>query len=295
MTQTKFPPWIKRTLPATGEIEKMKAAFRKSNLHTVCESARCPNIGECFSSKTATYMINGNICTRVCGFCDVKSGKPLKQDPNEANNIAQSVKELGIEYSVITAVNRDDLKDGGASQFKDVAKAINNLDKKIEIEFLIPDFNGQTEPLITVLEALPVVLNHNLETVESITPKVRNKAQYRRSLEVLSNAKLYGKSHTKTGVMLGLGETREELLQLFDDIVNVECDILTLGQYLSPGEKFLKVERFLHPDEFEELKSLAEKAGIKTVFSGPFVRSSFNAKEVSAQSKKIKKLNTLDK
>jgi len=289
MTQTALPSWIKRPLPATGEIEKMKAAFRKSNLHTVCESARCPNIGECFSSKTATYMINGNICTRVCGFCDVKSGKPLKQDPNEANNIAQSVKELGIEYAVITAVNRDDLKDGGASQFKDVAKAINKIDEKIEIEFLIPDFNGKIEPLITVLEALPVVLNHNLETVERNTPQVRNKAQYKRSLEVLSNAKVYGKSHTKTGVMLGLGETRDELLQLFDDVAGVDCDIFTLGQYLSPGEKFLKVERFLHPDEFEELKGLAEKAGIKTVFSGPFVRSSFNAKEVSAKSKKIKK------
>ena len=168
MTQTKFPPWIKRTLPATGEIEKMKAAFRKSNLHTVCESARCPNIGECFSSKTATYMINGNICTRVCGFCDVKSGKPLKQDPNEANNIAQSVKELGIEYSVITAVNRDDLKDGGASQFKDVAKAINNLDKKIEIEFLNKE--GEEVPMNWVHIGFNTRLGSNCPQIKYWSP-----------------------------------------------------------------------------------------------------------------------------
>jgi lipoyl synthase len=286
MTQTALPPWIKRPLPATGELEKMKSAFRKSNLHTVCESARCPNIGECFSSKTATYMINGNICTRVCGFCDVKSGKPLVQDPEEPKNIAASVLDLGIEYSVITAVNRDDLKDGGAEQFKKVAKAIDGLGKNIEVEFLIPDFNGKIEPLITVLEALPVVLNHNLETVERITPDVRNKAQYKRSLQVLSNAKIYGKSQTKTGIMVGLGEKREECVKLFDDVAKIECDILTIGQYLSPGKDFLKVARYLEPDEFEELKILAIKAGIKTVYSGPFVRSSFNAKEVLAQSKK---------
>ena len=288
MTQSVLPSWIKRPLPATGELEKMKSAFRKSNLHTVCESARCPNIGECFSSKTATYMINGNVCTRVCGFCDVKSGKPLKQDPEEPKNIALSVLDLGIEYSVITAVNRDDLKDGGAQQFKKTAQAIYDLGKNVEVEFLIPDFNGKVEPLITCLEALPVVLNHNLETVERITPQVRNKAQYHRSLEVLSNAKVYGKSQTKTGVMVGLGEKRDELLKTFDDVAKIECDILTIGQYLSPGKDFLTVERYLPPEEFEELKELALKAGIKTVFSGPFVRSSFNAKEVLNQSKKNK-------
>jgi lipoyl synthase len=286
MTQQVLPSWIKRPLPATGELEMMKAAFRKSNLHTVCESARCPNIGECFSSKTATYMINGNICTRVCGFCDVKSGKPLVQDPHEPENIAKSVAELGIEYSVITAVNRDDLKDGGAEQFKKVANSIYNLDKNVEVEFLIPDFNGKLEPLVTVLEALPVVLNHNLETVERITPDVRNKAKYRRSLEVLSNAKTYGKSATKTGIMIGLGEKKEELLQTFDDAVTADVDIFTIGQYLSPGKDFLKVQKFYHPDEFKELKTLAENAGLKTVFSGPFVRSSFNAKEVSRLNKK---------
>lgn len=281
MTKTPLPPWLKRTLPATGELQKMKDAFRSSHLHTVCESAKCPNIGVCFSSKTATYMINGNVCTRVCGFCDVKSGRPLKQDPHEPLNIAKSVAELGLEYVVITAVNRDDLADGGSNQFKDTAFEIRKLSPNAEIEFLIPDYNGKLEPLITTLEAKPVVLNHNLETVERITPEVRNKAQYRRSLEVLKNAKVYGNCLTKTGVMVGLGEKKEELIQLFDDAVSVDCDILTIGQYLSPGEKFLEVQRYVPPEEFEELKELAEKAGIKTVYSGPFVRSSFNAKEVA--------------
>jgi lipoic acid synthetase len=281
---TDFPKWLKRPLPTRGELGKMKEAFRSSGLHTVCESARCPNIGECFSNKTATYMISGNVCTRVCGFCDVKSGRPLPLNPEEPKEIAQSAKALGLNYIVITAVNRDDLKDGGASQFKAVAEEIRKILPQAEYEFLIPDFNGKLEPLITTLECLPTVLNHNLETVERLTPEVRSKAQFQRSLEVLRNAKTYGKSQTKTGLMLGLGETKEELLKTFDQVAQTQVDILTMGQYLRPSEKHLTVQRYLPEEEFEELKTLAQKAGIATVYSGPFVRSSFHAGEIARMS-----------
>jgi lipoyl synthase len=282
-----LPSWLKRPLPSQGEIAKLKEGFRSSGLHTVCESARCPNIGECFSSKTATYMINGNVCTRVCGFCDVKSGRPLALDPSEPAKLANSAKAIGLSYVVVTAVNRDDLPDGGASQFKAVGEALKSTIPGVEFEFLIPDFNGKLEPLVTVLECGPAVLNHNLETVRRLTPEVRNKAKFDRSLEVLSNAKTYGKAKTKTGLMLGLGETREELLEAFEAASSVQVDILTLGQYLKPpGERYLKVERYLPEEEFEDLKGLAEKAGIPTVYSGPFVRSSFHAGEIARQAQK---------
>lgn len=282
-TLAPLPSWLKRPLPSRGEIAQLKEGFRHSGLHTVCESARCPNIGECFSSKTATYMINGNVCTRVCGFCDVKSGRPLPLDPHEPEKLAQSAQAIGLLYVVVTAVNRDDLKDGGASQFKAVGEALSALDPAPDFEFLIPDFNGKLEPLITTLEVKPVVLNHNMETVRRLTPEVRNKAQYDRSLQVLANAKTYGSAQTKTGIMLGLGETRDELLEAFDDVAAQQVDILTLGQYLSPGEKYLKVERYLPEEEFDELKELALRAGIPTVYSGPFVRSSFHAGEIARE------------
>lgn len=282
---TEFPSWLKRPLPTRGELTKMKEGFRNSGLHTVCESARCPNIGECFSNKTATYMISGNVCTRVCGFCDVKSGRPLPLNPEEPKEIAQSAKALGLMYIVITAVNRDDLKDGGASQFKAVAEEIRRVLPKAEYEFLIPDFNGKLEPLITTLECQPAVLNHNLETVRRLTPEVRSKAQFDRSLEVLKNAKTYGNSQTKTGLMLGLGETRDELKETFDDVVRADIDILTMGQYLRPTPKHLEVQRYLPEEEFEELKELAQAAGVRTVYSGPFVRSSFHAGEIAELSK----------
>lgn len=290
MTETtsslkELPSWLRRPLPSRGEIDHLKQGFRESGLHTVCESARCPNIGECFSSKTATYMINGNVCTRVCGFCDVKSGRPLPLDPDEPKKLAQSSAAIGLKYVVVTAVNRDDLPDGGASQFKAVGEALQALKPAPEFEFLIPDFNGKLEPLITTLEVQPTVLNHNLETVRRLTPEVRNKAKYDRSLEVLANAKTYGKAKTKTGIMLGLGETRDELLESFDDIAKQQVDILTLGQYLSPGDKFLKVQRYLPEEEFDALKELALQAGIPTVYSGPFVRSSFHAGEIARQAK----------
>jgi len=282
---TELPKWLKRPLPTRGELGKMKEGFRSSGLHTVCESARCPNIGECFSNKTATYMINGNVCTRVCGFCDVKSGRPLPLNPNEPNDLAESAKALGLHYVVITAVNRDDLPDGGASQFKAVALALQKTLPKAQYEFLIPDFNGKLEPLITTLECRPAVLNHNLETVERLTPEVRSKAQFQRSLEVLINAKTYGNSQTKTGLMLGLGETLDELKASFDAIAKADVDILTMGQYLRPSQKHLPVQRYLPEEEFESLKLCAKASGIRTVYSGPFVRSSFHAGEIAALSK----------
>lgn len=277
-----LPQWLRRPLPSRGEIDVMKKGFRASGLHTVCESARCPNIGECFSSGTATYMINGNVCTRVCSFCDVKSGRPLPLDPNEPKKLAQSAAAAGLRYVVVTAVNRDDLPDGGAEQFAAVGRALRDAIPGVEFEFLIPDFNGKVEPLITTLEVRPAVLNHNLETVRRLTPQVRNKAKFDRSLEVLSNARLYGNAKTKTGLMLGLGETHEELKETFDEVAQRQVDILTLGQYLKPpGDRFLEVERYLPEEEFEELGEMAKAAGIPTVYSGPFVRSSFHAGEVA--------------
>jgi lipoic acid synthetase len=283
-TLAELPAWLKRPLPSRGELSTLKKSFRESNLHTVCESASCPNIGECFSNKTATYMINGNVCTRVCGFCDVKSGRPLPLDPDEPDKIAKSARSLGLKYVVITAVNRDDRKDGGASQFVAVGKALKQLPSSPEYEFLIPDFNGKLDPLIKTLEIGPTVLNHNLETVRRLSPSVRSKARFDRSLEVLANAKIYGNSKTKTGMMLGLGETEDELKSAFDDIARQHVDILTLGQYLRPSPKHLAVEKYVEPKQFDHLAELAKSAGIPTVYAGPFVRSSFHAGEIARES-----------
>jgi lipoic acid synthetase len=226
-------------------------------------------------------MINGNVCTRVCGFCDVKSGRPLPLDPQEPQKLARSAQALGLKYVVVTAVNRDDLKDGGASQFVAVGKALQALTPAPEYEFLIPDFNGKLEPLIQTLEIQPTVLNHNLETIRRLTPSVRSKAKFDRSLEVLANAKTYGRAKTKTGLMLGLGETEDELKATFDDVARQQVDIFTMGQYLRPSQKHLAVERYLEPEEFDHLAELAKAAGIPTVYSGPFVRSSFHAGEIA--------------
>lgn len=226
-------------------------------------------------------MINGNVCTRVCRFCDVKSGRPLAQNPEEPHAVAEAVASLGLKYVVVTAVNRDDLKDGGAGQFILVAQALREKIEGVEVEFLIPDFMGMEAPLRQILECAPEVLNHNLETVRRLTPEVRNKAKYDRSLELLGRAKHWGTSKVKTGVMLGLGETREDLIALFDDVAASQCDILTLGQYLRPSAEHLEVSRFVPPSEFDELRSLARAAGIATVFAGPFVRSSYHAGEIS--------------
>lgn len=283
MSLKTLPEWLKRPLPSKGELGLLKSGFRKSNLHTVCESARCPNIGECFSRKTATYMINGNICTRVCGFCDVGSGRPLPINEDEPRQLARSVAHLGMKYVVVTAVNRDDLPDGGASQFVKVANCLNELNDGIRYEFLIPDFMGKSDALLSVLNAGPTVLNHNLETVKRLTPDVRNKANYSRSLDLLKKAKAFKGPAIKTGVMLGLGENKDDLKELFHDVASIGVDILTLGQYLRPSEHHLSVQRFVPPEEFNELADEARATGIPTVFAGPFVRSSFHAGELAEQ------------
>ena len=276
-----FPAWLKRPLPTKGEIATLKQSFRAAGLHTVCESASCPNIGDCFARRTATFMINGNICTRACRFCDVESGRPLPQNPREPEELAKAAKNLGLRYIVVTSVNRDDLEDGAARQFVLVAQALRNEIPGIQIEFLIPDFEGQRDALLMVLESQPDVLNHNLETVRRLTSGVRSKARYDRSLEVLRRASQLGATRVKTGVMLGLGETREELIELFADVRETGCGILTLGQYLRPSPKHIEVQRFVPPAEFAELKLSAERAGIATVFAGPWVRSSYHAGEVA--------------
>ncbi len=262
--------------------------MRTLDLHTVCESARCPNMGECWEHRTATFMILGNICTRACGFCAVPSGKPLgPPEEDEPERVAEAVERMGLRYAVVTSVNRDDQPDGGSAIF---ARTITRIRERVpgcRVEVLIPDFRGHWPALETVLDAKPDVLNHNMETVPRLYRQVRKGAVYERSLELLRRA---GETSpvlsTKTGMMLGLGETREETLAAMEDIAAQGAHILTLGQYLQPTPEHLPIDRFLHPDEFAEFKQLGEKMGFKHVESGPLVRSSYHAfeQEVAARS-----------
>lgn len=255
----------------------MKSILRERNLHTVCESARCPNIGECFSKPTATFMILGDVCTRRCGFCSVEKGvKPLLVDPHEPGNIALTAKELGLKHVVITSVTRDDLKDGGAGQFALTIKAIKDTISGILVEVLTPDFRGDEAALRIVLDARPDIFNHNLETVPSLYPIVRPQADYKKSLGVLKKAKDAG-IMSKSGIMVGLGEKKEEVKALLDDLRSIGCDAVTIGQYLRPTRKNLEVKEYIEPDVFREYEEYGKKIGIKYVYSGPFVRSSYNA------------------
>jgi lipoic acid synthetase len=283
----KRPPWL-RVKTSWGEnYRQLKVLLADSNLHTVCQEANCPNINHCFESKTATFLILGNICTRGCGFCDVKRGTPLPVDNSEPKRVAIAVKKLGLSYAVITSVTRDDLPDGGASLFAQTIQEIRNLIPVCKIEVLIPDFLGSFESLKMVLDAKPDVLNHNLETVKRLYPQVRRGADYERSLNLLHIAKDYdGNLITKSGIMVGLGETWEEIVNLMGDLGNVSCDLLTIGQYLSPSKEHLSVAKYYHPDEFAELKRIGEKMGFLHVESGPLVRSSYEAHK---QMKKVSK------
>ena len=274
----KRPPWL-RVKTSWGEnYRQLKVLLADSNLHTVCQEANCPNINHCFESKTATFLILGNICTRGCKFCDVKRGTPLPVDNSEPKRVAIAVKKLGLSYAVITSVTRDDLPDGGASLFAQTIQEIRNLIPVCKIEVLIPDFLGSFESLKIVLDAKPDVLNHNLETVKRLYPQVRRGADYQRSLNLLCIAKDYDPTPiTKSGIMIGLGETWEEITNLMSDLRNVNCDLLTIGQYLSPSKHHLPVLKYYHPDEFAELKSIGEKMGFSHVESGPLVRSSYQA------------------
>jgi lipoic acid synthetase len=276
----RLPPWAKRPLGQLSMLHEMKAILRKRNLHTVCESARCPNIGECFSKPTVTFMILGNVCTRNCGFCGVeKSGPPLAVDPDEPGNIALTAKELGLRHVVITSVTRDDLTDGGAMQFALTIKAIRDTISNILIEVLTPDFMGNTGALDLVLGAGPDIFNHNLETVPRLYPVVRPRADYTRSLEILNRAAEAGLT-TKSGIMLGLGESIDEVRGVLTDLLTVGCGAVTIGQYLRPTHTNLEVEEYIKPQIFNEYELYGSQLGLKHVYSGPFVRSSYNAERI---------------
>lgn len=278
------PDWLKVRYFGGENYQELKRMMRTLDLHTVCESARCPNMGECWEHRTATFMILGNICTRSCGFCAVPSGRPTSApDEDEPLRVAEAVAKMGLRYAVVTSVNRDDQPDGGAAIF---ARTITEIRRRVpgcKVEVLIPDFRGDWSALDTVLAARPDVLNHNTETVPRLYREVRKGALYERSLELLRIAKeRMPEVPTKTGLMLGLGETREEVLDAMRDLAAQHVDILTLGQYLQPTREHLLVIRFLHPDEFAEFKALGEPMGFKHVEAGPLVRSSYHAFEQEA-------------
>jgi len=281
MRNLKKPPWLKKRIPPYQDLLKVKAILGEAGLHTVCEEARCPNLGECFSRGTSTFLILGRVCTRDCGFCAVEHGVPISPDETEPEKVAQVVKKMGLQYVVITSVTRDDLPDGGAPLFAKTIQAIRALDSNIKIEVLIPDFQGKHSSLEIVLKECPDVLNHNIETVARLYPVVRPQAAYQRSLDLLRRSKEdYPHIPTKSGFMLGLGETHEEVLELLRDLREAGCDFLTIGQYLQPRPDRLSVVRFIPPEEFDEYKRVGHEMGFKAVASGPFVRSSFQASQM---------------
>ena len=279
--RTQKPSWLKRRLPTGPDYERIKGLINRGGLHTVCQEAQCPNIWECFSKHTATFMIMGSHCTRSCRFCAVTHGQTAQPDPKEPSKIAQTIRDMGLSYIVITSVTRDDLPDGGASFFAKTIQEIRKQNPVSLVEVLIPDFQGNADALQTVLKARPDVLNHNIETVPRLYPAVRPEANYNRSLELLKQTKQYDPSiPTKSGLMLGLGERHTEISQTLEDLFKADCRILTLGQYLQPTKQHLKVERFVPPEEFDTWRKIALQIGFSQVAGGPFVRSSYHAKEL---------------
>ena len=280
MQKSKHPTWIKARIPCGQNFFDVKKILRRMKLHTVCEEARCPNIGECWDSRTATFMILGDICTRRCGFCAVTKGIPTELDENEPERIAKAAAELKLKHLVITSVTRDDIADGGASIFARCIEAARNYNPECSVEVLIPDFQDDAAALATVASAKPDVLNHNLETVPRLYPYARPKADYQRSLMLLQNAKeLEQDMLTKSGLMVGLGETVKELLETMHDLRQSNCDILTIGQYLSPSRHHLPIARYYPPKEFEEFIRKGAEMGFRHVESGPLVRSSYHARQ----------------
>ena len=274
----KKPNWLRVKLPIGENYKKVRALVDEHKLHTICESGSCPNMGECWGEGTATFMILGNICTRSCGFCAVQTGKPLAADLLEPSRVAHSVKTMGVKHAVITSVDRDDLKDGGSEIWAATVNAIRKESPGTTLETLIPDFMGKWENLQHIIDVAPEIVSHNLETVRRLTKQVRIQAKYDRSLEVLFRLKKGG-MRTKSGVMLGLGETHEEVIETMEDLRSVQVDILTLGQYLQPTPKHLPVVEFITPERFEEYKELGLKMGFRYVESGPLVRSSYHAEK----------------
>lgn len=271
------PEWLKIQLPKGKKATDVRKNIKEHSLHTICESGNCPNQGECWGEKTATLMILGNVCTRSCQFCNVETGKPEAVDIMEPLRVAESVKLMGLKHAVITSVDRDDLKDGGSKVWAATIRMIRKHNPETTMETLIPDFQGKWENLQHVIDAAPEVVSHNLETVERLSREVRIQAKYDRSLEVLDRLKKGGVLRTKSGLMLGLGETDEEIIDTMKRLRAVDCDILTLGQYLQPTKKHLAVKEYVHPDKFASLKETALELGFKVVESGPLVRSSYHA------------------
>ena len=285
----KKPEWIRSKITNSQNFFLTKSIINKNNLNTVCQEANCPNISECWSKRHATFMIMGDTCTRACGFCDVKTGKPKPLDPLEPLKIAKATKELNLKHVVITSVDRDDLIDGGAVHFTEVINETRKLNKNMTIEVLTPDFLRKGNAYKKVVESNPDVFNHNIETVPSLYLKVRPGSRYFASLELLKSAKkINNKIFTKSGIMLGLGEERDEILQVMDDLISAEVDFLTIGQYLQPSPKHYPLKRYVHPEEFEELKTIAKSKGFLIVASSPLTRSSYHADEDFSKMKKLR-------
>lgn len=272
------PDWLRVKLPIGDSYKHVRGLVDHNKLHTICESGNCPNMGECWGEGTATFMILGNICTRSCGFCAVATGRPEPVDWDEPQRVAEAIHLMKVKHAVLTSVDRDELKDGGSIIWYNTIKAVKALNPQTTLETLIPDFRGIQDQIQRVIDAAPNVVSHNMETVERLTRQVRIQAKYRRSLEVLKTLK-EGGMRTKTGIMLGIGENKEEVIQSMKDLVGVGCDVLTLGQYLQPTPKHLPVLRFVHPDEFAELREIGYQLGFDYVESGPLVRSSYHSEK----------------
>lgn len=274
----KKPEWLRVKLPIGEDYKHVRGLVDNYKLHTICESGNCPNMGECWGAGTATFMILGNTCTRSCGFCAVATGKPDPVDWDEPQRVAEAIHLMKVKHAVLTSVDRDELKDGGSTIWYNTIMAVKALNPETTLETLIPDFKGETEPILKVAEAKPEIISHNIETVERLTRQVRIQAKYWRSMEVLRTLKQAG-VRTKSGIMLGLGETKEEVIQTMEDLRFSQVDVITIGQYLQPTRKHLPVDRFVHPDEFAELRNIGYELGFDYVESGPLVRSSYKSEK----------------
>jgi lipoyl synthase len=276
MKYVKKPEWLKTQMKSEQNYTKVNSLLKQHNLHTICTSGKCPNISECWNKGTATFMILGEICTRACKFCNTLTGRPLTLDPDEPMKVAQSIKTMNLKHAVITSVDRDDLADLGAEHWVKTIRAVKEVNPKITLEVLIPDFDGRVELLDMIIESKPNIISHNLETVARLTPHIRTYAKYDISLSVLNYIASKG-IPTKTGIMLGLGETEQEVLQLMDDVLSMGCKIITIGQYMQPSRKNIPVTEYIHPDKFADYKVIGTHKGFKIIESAPLVRSSYCA------------------